>query len=127
MKKLNIGTKLKQVIEVEELIIYPIFRKMTDAVTGEIMAVFKADADTITKVVCGDNLYPSIQTFENNTDTLSVIYWYKETTKREYMKYLQQTKECITKGDKYFPDDFSSYEDYVKYLKEKGFAVEVNE
>lgn len=26
---------------------------------------------------------------------------------------------------KYFPIDFSSYEDYVKYLKEKGFAIEV--
>ena len=25
----------------------------------------------------------------------------------------------------YFPIEFSSYEDYVKYLKEKGFAVEV--
>jgi hypothetical protein len=28
---------------------------------------------------------------------------------------------------KYFPIEFSSYEDYVKYLKEKGFAIEVNE
>ena len=27
---------------------------------------------------------------------------------------------------RYFPIDFSSYEDYVKYLKEKGFAIEVN-
>ena len=26
---------------------------------------------------------------------------------------------------KYFPSEFSSYEDYVKYLKEKGFAIEV--
>lgn len=26
---------------------------------------------------------------------------------------------------KYFPGEFSSYEDYVKYLKEKGFAIEV--
>lgn len=95
MKNLNIGTKLKKEIEVEEFIIYPIFRKMTDIVTGKIIAVFKADEYTITKVVCGDNLYPSIQTFENNKDTLSVVYWYKETTKREYMKYLQQTKECI--------------------------------
>lgn len=25
---------------------------------------------------------------------------------------------------KYFPIDFSSYEDYVKYLIEKGFAVD---
>lgn len=24
----------------------------------------------------------------------------------------------------YFPIDFSSYEDYVKYLKEKGFAID---
>lgn len=28
---------------------------------------------------------------------------------------------------KYFPIEFSSYEDYVKYLKEKGLAIEVNE
>lgn len=28
---------------------------------------------------------------------------------------------------KYFPIEFSSYEDYVKYLKEKGFAIEVIE
>lgn len=26
---------------------------------------------------------------------------------------------------KYFPIEFSSYEDYVKYLKEKGFTIEV--
>lgn len=95
MRNLTIGTKLKKEIEVEEFIIYPIFRKMIDVATGEIMAVFKADADTITKVLCGDNLYPSIEVFENNKDTLSVIYWQKEATKREYTKYLQQTKECI--------------------------------
>jgi len=28
---------------------------------------------------------------------------------------------------RYFPIEFSSYEDYVKYLKERGFAVEVPE
>lgn len=27
---------------------------------------------------------------------------------------------------KYFPIDFSSYEDYIKYLKEKDLAIEVN-
>ena len=27
----------------------------------------------------------------------------------------------------YFPNEFSSYEDYIKYLKEKGFAFEVPE
>lgn len=95
MKNLTIGTKLKKEIEVEELIIYPIFRKITDAATGKIVAVFKVDPYKITTVVCGDNLYPSIQVFENNTDTLSVVYWYKEATKREYMKYLQLTKEYI--------------------------------
>lgn len=95
MTNLSIGTKLKKEIEVEEIIIYPIFRKITDAVTGEIITVFKADAYTITKVVCGDNLYPAIQVFENNKDTLSVIYWHKTATKREYMKYLKQIKECI--------------------------------
>lgn len=26
---------------------------------------------------------------------------------------------------KYFPDNFSSYEEYIKYLKEKKFALEV--
>ena len=26
---------------------------------------------------------------------------------------------------KYFPNEFSSYEDYIKYLKEKGLAIEV--
>ena len=28
---------------------------------------------------------------------------------------------------KYFPIEFSSYEDYVKYLKEKGLALEAPE
>ncbi len=28
---------------------------------------------------------------------------------------------------KYFPSEFSSYEDYIKYLKEKGFAIEAPE
>lgn len=28
---------------------------------------------------------------------------------------------------RYFPIDFSSYEDYVKYLIEKGLAIEVTE
>lgn len=28
---------------------------------------------------------------------------------------------------KYFPIEFSSYEKYVKYLKEKGLAIEVAE
>ena len=89
------GTKLKKEIDVNEVVIYPIFRKMVDALTGNIIAVFKADTHTITKVVCGDNLYPAIQVFENNKDTLSAIYWHKKATKREYMKYLKQTKECI--------------------------------
>ena len=57
MNNYNCGTKLKKEIEVEETFIYPIFRKMTDA--------------------------------------LSAIYWYKETTNREYKKYLQQIKDCI--------------------------------
>ena len=35
-------------------------------------------------------------------------------------------KEVIEQlPERYFPIEFSSYEDYVKYLKEKGFAVEV--
>lgn len=95
MTNLSIGTKIKKEIEVEEIIIYPIFRKITDAVTGKNIAVFKADVYTTTKVVCGDNLYPAIQVFENNKDTLSSIYWHKTATKQEYMKYLQQVKECI--------------------------------
>ena len=28
---------------------------------------------------------------------------------------------------KYFPIEFSSYEDYVEYLKEKGLAIDVRE
>ena len=28
---------------------------------------------------------------------------------------------------RYFPIEFSSYEDYVKYLKRKGLAIEVTE
>lgn len=28
---------------------------------------------------------------------------------------------------KYFPIEFSSYEEYVNYLKEKGFAVDAME
>lgn len=28
---------------------------------------------------------------------------------------------------KYFPIEFSSYEDYVKYLKEKSLAIDVTE
>lgn len=27
---------------------------------------------------------------------------------------------------RYFPINFSSYEDYVKYLKDKGLAIEVS-
>lgn len=95
MNNYNYGTKLKKEIEVEEAFIYPIFRKMTDALSGEVVAVFKADIYTITKVVCGDNLYPSIQTFENNTDTLSVIYWHKNATEKEYKKYLEQVKKSF--------------------------------
>jgi hypothetical protein len=26
---------------------------------------------------------------------------------------------------KYFPIEFSSYDDYIKYLKEKGLAIDV--
>ena len=45
---------------------------------------------------------------------------------------LKHLKECITKiykkmAYKYFPIEFSSYEDYVRYLKEKGLAIEVTD
>lgn len=45
---------------------------------------------------------------------------------------LKHPKECIIKiyeniFYKYFPIEFSSYEDYVKYLKEKGFVLEAPE
>ena len=95
MENFTIGTKLKKEIEVEELIIYPFFRKMTDVLTGETITVFKVDEYIITKVICGNNLYPAIQVFENNQNTLSAVYWHEETTKQEYIKYLQQIKECI--------------------------------
>jgi hypothetical protein len=95
---LVIETKLKKEIEVEEIVIYPIFRKITDDLTGKVLGVFKADEYTITKVVCGSDLYPSIQVFENNKYTLSAIYWQKEVTKREYMKYLRQTLKNLNHG-----------------------------
>ena len=36
-----------------------------------------------------------------------------------------ELKESMTY--KYFPNEFSSYEDYIKYLKEKGLALDVPE
>lgn len=30
-------------------------------------------------------------------------------------------------GWNFYPENFSSYEEYVKYLKEKGFAIEAPE
>lgn len=95
LKDLTSATKLKKEIEVEEIIIYPIYRKITDAMTGKIITIFKVDLYTITKVVCGDDLYPSIQVFENNKYTLSSVYWYGKATTREYLKYLRQVKESI--------------------------------
>jgi hypothetical protein len=90
--------KLKKEIEVEELVIYPIFRKITDVLTGKVMGVYKVDEYTITKVVCGTDLYPGIQVFENNKESLSVIYWCKDITEQEYMKYLKQTLKNLTHG-----------------------------
>lgn len=95
MNNYNYGTKLKKEIEVEEAFIYPIFRKMTDALSGEVVAVFKADIYTITKVVCGVNCYQSINVFENTKETLSAIYWLKEATEEEYKNYLKQVKDHI--------------------------------
>jgi hypothetical protein len=95
MDNFTLGTKLKKTVEVNELIIYPIFRKVIDALSGEVLMIFKANEHTITKVVCGNNLYPSIQVFDNDPDTLSLIYWHNDTTEQEYKKYLQQTKDCI--------------------------------
>ena len=37
------------------------------------------------------------------------------------------TKIYKKMGYRNFPIEFSSYEDYIKYLKEKGFAIEVPE
>lgn len=34
---------------------------------------------------------------------------------------------CTRQLYNYFPIEFSSYENYVKYLKEKGFAISVTE
>ncbi len=91
-------TKIKKEIEVNELIIYPIFRKMTNAMSGQIEAVYKVDARTITMVVCGIDLYPSIQVFENNKYSLSAIYWHEETTKQEFMKYYRKTLKNLNHG-----------------------------
>ena len=44
---------------------------------------------------------------------------------QEYKQLL--LKDLSTTSYKYFPIEFSSYEDYVKYLIEKGFAIEVPE
>ena len=44
-----------------------------------------------------------------------------ETPEGMYNKNLQKMPY------NYFPSEFSSYEDYVKYLKKKGFAIEVTE
>lgn len=94
-KTFNIGTKIKKVIEVEDVVVYPIYRKITDALSNEIVAVFKANEYTITKIVCGNNLYPSIQVFENNKDTLSAIYWHGKITAREYNRILKQVKDIL--------------------------------
>jgi len=44
---------------------------------------------------------------------------------------IQRDKKLLLKdlkmSYKYFPIEFSFYEDYIKYLKEKGFALEVPE
>lgn len=90
--------KIKKEIEVNELINYPIFRKMTDAMSGKTEAVFKVDAHTITRVVCGIDLYPSIQVFRNHEDTLSAIYWCEEITKQEFMKYYRKTLKNLNHG-----------------------------
>jgi hypothetical protein len=95
METFDCGIKLKKEIEVTELVIYPIYRKITDALTNEIIGVFKADNYTITKVVCGANCYQSINVFENTKETLSAIYWLKEATEKEYKKYLKQVKDHI--------------------------------
>lgn len=94
-KTFNIGTKIKKVIEVEDVVVYPIYRKITDALSNEIVAVFKANEYTIMKIVCGNNLYPSIQVFENNKDTLSAIYWHEKITAREYNRILKQVKDIL--------------------------------
>lgn len=95
METFDCGIKLKKEIEVTELVIYPIYRKIIDALTNEIIGVFKADNYTITKVVCGVNCYQSINVFENTKETLSAIYWLKEATEKEYKKYLKQVKDNI--------------------------------
>ena len=90
--------KIKKEIEVNELIIYPIFRKMTDAMSGQTEAVYKVDARTITRVVCGVDLYPGIQVFENNKYSLSAIYWEEEITKQEFIEYYRKTLKNLNHG-----------------------------
>lgn len=41
--------------------------------------------------------------------------------------WLLENNKLINMSYKYFPNEFSSYEDYIKYLKEKGLAIEVPE
>lgn len=40
MDNFTLGTKLKKTVEVNELIIYPIFRKVIDALSGEVLMIF---------------------------------------------------------------------------------------
>ena len=45
----------------------------------------------------------------------------------EMIVWLKENNKLINMSYKYFPNEFSSYEDYIKYLKEKGLAIEVPE
>jgi hypothetical protein len=45
----------------------------------------------------------------------------------EMICWLKENNKLINMSYKYFPNEFSSYEDYIKYLKEKGLALEVPE
>ena len=67
------------------------------------------------------------KTYKNDLSRARVAY-------KDEDRHLKATLERIfpeLKENKiaygYFPNEFSSYEDYIKYLKEKGFAFEVPE
>lgn len=51
------------------------------------------------------------------------ILWIKRDSYGLWL-FSHKPAKCITNGYKYFPNEFSSYEEYVKYLKEKGFAID---
>ena len=60
---------------------------------------------------------------------IHITEWYEDPLDAafEMVCWLKENNKLINMSYKYFPNEFSSYEDYIKYLKEKGLALEVPE